>query len=308
MRSTSQFFSTFSLRHALSRPEARQDISVTGFIGGGGGASSSSGPGFAQHSRTENFRIPLVAADRGFFKEETVLSPLKETIEKAILESGASVLYRGTIDGRYYSSEFFYEYEEGPIQGRLLICGKTLGDGYGLRSTLDEVGPAVLPSHLRERRIMERHVTLGAEARADRYPAYVSPQPAGTYSVIPFLQDNPWSLDDNFYYLAIALLERSRKRLGDFVRAQHSPANIPVEIWAWTNNLQQLRFLGSQGPALDQAVQEEFRQYAKIFFLNEGALRMFKDATIRLNVLREISAEEMPIGCHQNIRAVYFPY
>lgn len=308
MRSTSQFFSTFSLRHALSQNESGQSSFVMGIIGRGGGTSTSSDMSFARHGRTENISIPLAVPGRSAFDETSLLSALRENIEKALIKSGAILLHQGSVNGHLYSSEFFYEYEEGPIQGRLTITGRMLGDGYGLRSTLDEVGPAALPGHLRERRIVQAEMSVGVGAGAGVAQGYIPPKPAGTYSVIPFLEDNPWSLDDNFYYLALALLERSRSRHSSRGGAENSPANIPVEIWAWTNNLQQLRFLGTHGPAIDQAVPEEFRQYAKIFFLNEGALRMFKDATIRLNVLREISAEQMPIGCSRNLRGAYFPF
>lgn len=52
---------------------------------------------------------------------------------------------------------------------------------------------------------------------------------------------------------------------------------------------------------------EEYRQFAKVYFLNGVAYRMYRDSQVRFEVSRVIPEAGLPRGCQCNLRGPYFP-
>jgi len=52
---------------------------------------------------------------------------------------------------------------------------------------------------------------------------------------------------------------------------------------------------------------EEYKEYEKVFFLNEVALRMYREGGIALDVLKKVSGPDMPKRCSRTLRGPYIP-
>jgi len=52
---------------------------------------------------------------------------------------------------------------------------------------------------------------------------------------------------------------------------------------------------------------EEYKEYEKVFFLNEVALRMYREGGIALDVLKKVSGSDMPKRCNRTLRGPYIP-
>lgn len=69
------------------------------------------------------------------FDETAFIASLKADIEQEINRSGATIMNRGSSD----PAEFYFEYSEGNVHGRISIGGnKSVANYYSLEATLNE--------------------------------------------------------------------------------------------------------------------------------------------------------------------------
>ena len=134
----SAFFSKFMLDRSVKATAYKGIDSAHGPGGGGslGGTAGGIGPGRADvHSSatsTADFTINLQGANK--FNESDFIEVLTSQIKKEIEESHASI----TGSGRPASNEFYFDYKDGNIKGRITISGSATGQSYALKGNLDE--------------------------------------------------------------------------------------------------------------------------------------------------------------------------
>ncbi len=68
------------------------------------------------------------------FNESEFIEALASQIKKEIEESHASI----TGSGSPASNEFYFDYKDGNIKGRITISGSATGQSYALKGNLDE--------------------------------------------------------------------------------------------------------------------------------------------------------------------------
>jgi len=134
----SAFFSKFMLDRSVKATAYKGIDSAHGSAGGGslGGITGGIGPGRADvHSSstsTAGFTINLQGANK--FNESEFIEALASQIKKEIEESHASI----TGSGSPASNEFYFDYKDGNIKGRITISGSATGQSYALKGNLDE--------------------------------------------------------------------------------------------------------------------------------------------------------------------------
>ena len=134
----SAFFSRFVLDSSV-KATAYKGIDTAHGAGGGGGLGGTTGgigPGRADvHSSatsTAGFTITQEGANK--FNESEFIEALASQIKKEIEDSHASI----TGSGSPASNEFYVDYKDGNIKGRITISGSATGQSYVLKGNIDE--------------------------------------------------------------------------------------------------------------------------------------------------------------------------
>lgn len=135
---TSRFFAQFSLRELAGILYSQPPVHASRGFGGLGGGSGYNGPGARHSQKSESFALPISKPGDEIFNEPEFIRTLRKEVQSQITESGSFVTFEGEIAGEFNSSEFYLEYAEGKIQGRIIISGGTIGATYLLRATLEE--------------------------------------------------------------------------------------------------------------------------------------------------------------------------
>jgi hypothetical protein len=134
----SAFFSKFLLDRSVKATAYKGIDSAHGPGGGGGlgGTTGGIGPGRADvHSSatsTAGFTINQEGANK--FNESEFIEALASQIKKEIEESHASI----TGSDSPTPDEFYVDYKDGSIKGRITISGSARGQSYVLKGNIDE--------------------------------------------------------------------------------------------------------------------------------------------------------------------------
>ena len=138
MRNTSRFFAQFSLRDLVGINSSGQAAPQRRGFGGIGGGSGYGGPGPRSHHKSESFSRPLSMPGDETFDEAEFIAALKKEVQSQITASESILTFEGEIEGDFNSSEFFFEYVQGDIKGRIIVSGVVIGNTYRLRAQLEE--------------------------------------------------------------------------------------------------------------------------------------------------------------------------
>ena len=285
LHGSSTFYSNFSIAELVKRNKSWSSLgSAMGGIGGGGGGGSYSrvgsrgpGTGLSRFHKTDSVALHLTPGGLAKADEEKFLSSLKADLQDEIVKSGA----RTTASGDLETPGCYVEYGEEGIHGRVEISGKHAGGVYyTLTATLSETSTSEKP-------FLFEMQKLGI-------------QPTGTYYVVPFLPGDPRADTQDLLAVGQKLIKESIENIRQLLLADQSRKDslLPnleyAEVYVWTPMPPEIkeRFKEAMGEWVEAPA--EYEQFAKVYFLNEVAHRMYQDAGEDLHVLKTISAGEVP--------------
>src|SRR5262249_49402449 len=159
---------------------------------------------------------PVYASDYVSFDEQGFVASLRAAVEKEISDCAASITRQGNIEGDFNSSEFYFEYTQEGIKGRIVISGKMVEGGYYLTAAIEEIakGP--------EFRTGAEQFIVAGQSRMCGVSGSVLPlaiteygriKPEGDYHVVLLSQDAPLAQDYKFRRVGIELLKESGNRI-----------------------------------------------------------------------------------------------
>ena len=243
----------------------------SGFIGSGG----------SSYHKSETFTcsIPIMSGNR--LTEQEFIASLMVHVEKEIVDSQATVSAQGDVG----TSGFYFEYSQNEIKGQINIEGKLIGHDYLLSAELEEKG--------------EGGKMRLAEAKLRCF------QPEGDYYVVALTKANPLAKEDKFHYIGVGLIKESSKRIPRGITSEQAKDLEYAEVYSLPVIPQQVRQMLQESVAQALEPPEEYQEYEKIYFLNEVALRMYQDGGIGVEVLKKISAAEMPQQCGRTLSGPY---
>lgn len=282
---SSTFYSNFSMAELVKRNNSwlAKGSSLGGIGGGGGGGSFSRigsyghGTGLSNFHKTDSFALHL--APGGFAKtdEEKFLSSLKADLEDDIVKSGARI----TASGDLATPGCYAEYGEEGIHGRIEISGRSTGAVYyTLTATLRETSTS-------------KDFSVFAMQSMGR-------QPTGTYYVVPFLPNDPRADTQDLLAIGQKIIKESVENMRQQLLADQSlkPSLLQnleyAEVYVWTPIPPEIKQRWKEAIGEEFTVPAEYEQFKKVYFLNEVALRMYQQAGEDLDVLKTISADELP--------------
>jgi hypothetical protein len=113
------------------------------------------------------------------------------------------------------------------------------------------------------------------------------------YYVVAFTQDDAREDKEQIFFLkGVEALHDSRQRLAQNPSVNNETQKVEVLFWA---------------TPMIYATHEEYDQYAKVYFLNEAAKRMYEDSGLSFKILKTISADELPRGVGIQFKEPYLP-
>jgi len=131
-----------------------------------------------------------------------------------------------------------------------------------------------------------------------------------SYHVVAFERGDPSVKRDMFHEIGCGLVEESTER----VRAEL----LRTRDRAFLKNLEHVEIytFGEAMPGYEHALPEwakfflptpEYENFAKVYFLNDLALRMYREGGVEFEVAKVISDEELPRRCTRSLNAQYMP-
>jgi hypothetical protein len=133
-------------------------------------------------------------------------------------------------------------------------------------------------------------------------------KPEGDYYVIALAHGDPLAEDSKMHDLGRDLIRGSIERIRrDMIQPDFRNLK-PAEVWVLVSRPPLIEgLLAGTDSQHDYEVPEEYRKYDRVFFLNEEALRMYRDGGVQFDVLKKVSSDQMPAGIHRTIRGPYIP-
>jgi hypothetical protein len=131
-----------------------------------------------------------------------------------------------------------------------------------------------------------------------------------SFYVVALERDDPLLQRHKFHQIGCSLVNASKERIiaefrrtGDraFFKSLES-----VEVYTF----------GEVMPGYEHTLSEhekfymptpEYEKFGKVYFLNELALRMYREGGVEFEVAKTISDEELPKGCSLSLSAPYLP-
>jgi len=141
------------------------------------------------------------------------------------------------------------------------------------------------------------------------------------YYVVGFTHENPLAHTNYFHNEGVRLIKDSVQRLRGLSREQLQSLEQAVvyTLLMLPPHLRQ-QFQGAtireaepdrvqQQAKLDMMLNPlaEYEQYDQVHFLNEVAVRMYKEGGIDLEILGTVSEDDLPEGCNRSLRGPYVP-
>ena len=131
-----------------------------------------------------------------------------------------------------------------------------------------------------------------------------------SYYVVALERGDPLLNGHKFYRIGCNLVDESIERMRAYLGRGGDSSFVKglqhVEVYSF----------GEVMPGYEHTLPErakaymptpEYEKFGKVYFLNELALRMYKEGGVEFEVMRVISDEELPEGCSNNLSAPYFP-
>ena len=136
------FFTKFHLNKSVDAVAYKGiDKNGKGGVGGGiggsiGGTTGGIGVGGmdVNSSSTSSTSFAIIEEGDNKFEEREFIDALASQIKKEIEESRASI----TGSGNPAPNEFYVDYKDGGIKGRITVSGDARGRGYDLKASIDE--------------------------------------------------------------------------------------------------------------------------------------------------------------------------
>jgi hypothetical protein len=327
-----RFFVEFSIRGLVQKNQYWSEASRhtreggSGGVGGGrgvvlariGGVAGSSaerigvGAG-ALRSRQETFAFAIKCGDAGGacgdhgslkdsgkseaaeFDGARFMEQLRSDVEAEMVDSGLTITSKDT----FGSAGFGFDYAEPGSQGRIrIIC----------RISLDYRSFHISAS-LEEKRT-DGNSAVWLETPWRRNPNAHPPE--GNYYVVTFPGDDIRAHTRRFYYRGKEALESSEERIRRLriTRSSESRSAIEhlpyAEVYMWQALPADLgKPLGAAGRQF--GVPAEYEQYKIVYFLNEVALKMYRDAGEEFVVLKTVSSDKMLEIPGPQLRGPYLP-
>jgi hypothetical protein len=290
----STFFHNFSVRHLVKEDWSRfgLECSTGGGCGGGGSTSTgahASGSRGAVYGKSESFSCRVGSAGREF-DEAGFIASLKEGVRDEIVIGRAGV----TGEGDLGSSGFYFDYGGEGVRGRVIVSGLlTLGGHYHLSASLHETSTS------------EREPAVTREG--------LERKPVGDYHVVAFTADDPRASSGDFHDVGVSAIKESTERIRQKLLADRSRQAALIqnleyaEVYVWKQIPPEVRPRFAEATGREWETPEGFEQYAAVYFLNDVALRMYRDAGENFEVLRTIPAEEVPKTAHRTLGGPYVP-
>jgi hypothetical protein len=131
--SSSSFLASFSLEALVKKNRSPSGmICAKGGMGGGGGTISSVSTQRSSNNKSSSFSCQI---NDSAFDEVAFITSLKADVEQEINHSGATIISQGSEK----PAEFYLEYKDRDVHGRISIGGKKSGANfYSLEARLDE--------------------------------------------------------------------------------------------------------------------------------------------------------------------------
>lgn len=284
LHGSSTFYSNFSMAELVKRNNSLPSLSTSiGGMGGGGGGgcfskvgSRGPGAGLSRFHKTDSFALQLTPGGLAKADEEKFLSSLKADLQDEIVKSGALIAASGDLE----TPGWYVEYGEEGIHGRIEISGRHSGGAYyTLTATLSETSTSEKPWV---------------------FPMQKTGQPTGTYYVVPFLPDDPRADTQDLLAIGQKIIRESTENIRQLLLADQSSKDslLPnleyAEVYVWTQMPPEIKERWKEAMGDDFKVPAEYEQFKQVYFLNEVALRMYQQAGEDLDVLKTISADEVP--------------
>jgi hypothetical protein len=130
-----------------------------------------------------------------------------------------------------------------------------------------------------------------------------------SYYVVALERDDPSVKKHEFHEIGCNLVGASTERVRAELRRTGDSAFLKslehVEIYTF----------GEVMPGYEHTLSErerfymptpEYENFGRVYFLNELALRMYREGGVEFEVAKVISDEELPKGCSRSLSAPYF--
>jgi len=310
MNRVSTFFTNFSLqelvKNKLYLPTSYPNRSSRGAGGG------HLGHGQFLYRRSESFPCPIYVSDYVSFDEQGFITSLKAEVEKEIIDSAATISRQGNIEGNFNSSEFYFEYTQDGIKGRIVISGKMIKSSYYLTADLEEIAEGDEFPFAAEEFSGARASVISAATGGGVFPFAITEfgrvKPEGDFYVVAFRQGDPLAQVDKLHNLGVELMRGWEKRIPRSLTNEPDKDIKYAEVWSLVNIPQHLRqLLRERGIEQNVDMPDEYKEYEKVYFLNEVALQMYRDGGIELDALKKVSGSDMPKRCNRTLRVPYIP-
>ncbi|MGI8469201.1 MAG: hypothetical protein ACR2N3_12195 [Pyrinomonadaceae bacterium] len=271
----SDFLTNFSVAEIVKQLKSNSGlICANGSMGGGGTGSGYGDSEKVRYRKHDSFSCHLKDPDKEKFNQAEIIQELKEKTESEILRHNAKVVNSNQLN----SSSFYLEYKAENIAGRIEIKSTLRQENYFLiEVSFDETSTSQTTP------IVERPLLIY--------------QPIGNYHVVAFVSDDKEARE--FYEKARRATEESNERFRQKVLAEEDSFRnfrdedyrVVMYVWTRTPNHIKERLKDRFDGFIE--LSSEYDAFDKVYFLNDLALQMFREAGEKVKVVKTIEAEEV---------------
>ena len=283
----SGFYLNFSVSEVIKQMVSSAAlICAKGSMGGSGTGSGHSNDERAHYRKHDSFSCHIKPEDREGFDEAELMRELKSKVESEISSLGARV----TGGDQFTYSSFYLEYADENITGRIEIKGGFQQENYfRIEVSFDET------SSSQNQPLIEKPL--------DDY------QPVGAYHVVAFASDSKEARD--FYEKGRRATAESNERFRQKYLNEKDNFNdedYRTVMYVWTRTPAHIkeRLKDRFNGFVD--LPTEYDGFDKVYFLNDLALQMYREAGEDFKVLKVIPAAEIEkILSRPSFRGYYVP-
>lgn len=131
-----------------------------------------------------------------------------------------------------------------------------------------------------------------------------------SYYVVALEREDPLVRGNEFHEIGCRLIREATERVMAEIRRTGDPSFVKSLGHAETYTFAEV-LPGAEhalpGWAKAHLPTEEFARFGKVYFLNEPALKMYREGGVEFDVYRVIADDELPAGCSRGISAPYLP-
>jgi hypothetical protein len=294
----SAFYQSFSLAELIATNLSLLEVDRTQGGGGGGGNSITSGAGIGggsgsagrmNYHKSVSETVTLKPGSFTEHEETRFIRALKDSVAGQLTRTGAELDGIGSLSPHGLQLDYYQSNVKGLIEisGQLHRGHSNASDFYTLSATLRETFTDTNAPKL-------RRPTLRQQSK-----------PPGIFYVVTFPPGDPRSTGSNFWLVGRELIQASNMRVAqwlsdDFSRHDQLLSLEHAEVYVWE----------PQGPTKlrqDLAAFAEFEGLGKVYFLNEAAIKMYRDAGEKFEIRKIISADNLGALCGPPLRGPYLP-